>query len=377
MTAPSPRTSPRQASASRARSRRLRTRRWLGAALVAVAAVPLLGSTSASGDPVRDKLVEAKLVADRLDVLRKQESVLAEEFDQGRLRVAAVEQQVAANQRQLASARRDLAKRHRDLARFAAIAYMRGGDDLLSLVLHSGNGDTSASEGYLTATSGKKEQLLAAVKKAEAGSAAAADQLAQARDAAVAARDDLEGKRKAVSALVLEQQQIVTRVQGELKLVVAQVELLRAAQAQAQALAAARALALNAPGLPGGWPPPIPLPGTAGADVIPWAVSRIGLPYVWGAAGPSTFDCSGLVLWSWAHAGRGSLPHSSAAMYAMSQHLPLSALQPGDLVFFGSPVHHVGIYVGNAMMIDAMNSNTPVNYHSIYALGEPPMGGRL
>ena len=137
-------------------------------------------------------------------------------------------------------------------------------------------------------------------------------------------------------------------------------------------------------------PPPVPPPPAApvpvdrpaqaplaGGDVITWAETRLRSPYVWGAAGPNTFDCSGLVLWSFAQAGRGSLPHSSQAMYAMSLHIPLSALRPGDLVFFGQPVHHVGIYIGGGNMIDALNSRTPVAIHSIYGISEAPIAGRI
>ena len=105
--------------------------------------------------------------------------------------------------------------------------------------------------------------------------------------------------------------------------------------------------------------------------------SRLGSPYVWAAAGPSTFDCSGLVLWSYLQAGRGALPHSSAAMFAMSAPLPLSALQPGDLVFFGTPVHHVGIYVGAGTMIDAPHTGSVVRFDNIFAFGDPPMAGRI
>ena len=70
-------------------------------------------------------------------------------------------------------------------------------------------------------------------------------------------------------------------------------------------------------------------------------------------------------------------PVPGFVMYAMSAHIPLSALQPGDLVFYGSPVHHVGIYVGGGQMIDALHTGTVVRYDSIFALGEPPMVGRL
>ncbi|HWE89389.1 MAG TPA: NlpC/P60 family protein [Pseudonocardiaceae bacterium] len=92
-------------------------------------------------------------------------------------------------------------------------------------------------------------------------------------------------------------------------------------------------------------------PGLAG-EAMSIALGERGVPYVWGGASPSGFDCSGLVMWAYAHVGV-SLPHSSDAQSQMGQEVSRGSLQAGDLVFFGSPVHHVGIYVGNGEMVDA------------------------
>jgi cell wall-associated NlpC family hydrolase len=82
------------------------------------------------------------------------------------------------------------------------------------------------------------------------------------------------------------------------------------------------------------------------------AYRQLGKPYRWGATGPDSFDCSGLTMWVWAKAGV-SLPHHSGSQYNQGTHVSQSELRPGDLVFFGSPIHHVGIYVGNGNMINA------------------------
>jgi peptidoglycan DL-endopeptidase CwlO len=96
----------------------------------------------------------------------------------------------------------------------------------------------------------------------------------------------------------------------------------------------------------------IPTANTIGAQALRWALRARGSPYVWGAAGPHAFDCSGLVLWAYAHVGI-SLPHLAAAQYNMGIHVGRNQLQPGDLVFFYSDIGHVGLYIGNDLMVDA------------------------
>jgi cell wall-associated NlpC family hydrolase len=107
-------------------------------------------------------------------------------------------------------------------------------------------------------------------------------------------------------------------------------------------------------------------PAGAAGVAIRAAEGEIGIPYSWGGASPSGFDCSGLMLWSWAKAGV-SLPHSSASQSTMGSYVSLSDLQPGDLIFFGNPVHHVGMYVGNGDMIDAPDTGSTVKIQPIFS----------
>jgi peptidoglycan DL-endopeptidase CwlO len=107
----------------------------------------------------------------------------------------------------------------------------------------------------------------------------------------------------------------------------------------------------------------VPASGRAGVAVAT-ARKQVGKPYVWAAAGPGAFDCSGLTMYSWSAAGV-ALPHSSSMQMGVGNRVSRSQLQPGDLVFFYSPIHHVGLYVGGGMMIHAPTSNDVVKYASI------------
>ena len=98
--------------------------------------------------------------------------------------------------------------------------------------------------------------------------------------------------------------------------------------------------------------------GRAGAAVR-YAMAQVGDAYVYGATGPSAFDCSGLTMMAWAQAGV-SLPHSSSAQMGSGPHISQSQLQPGDLVFYYSPVSHVGMYIGNGMIVNAENPGSGV-----------------
>lgn len=108
---------------------------------------------------------------------------------------------------------------------------------------------------------------------------------------------------------------------------------------------------------------PVPASGRAGA-ALDYAMAQVGDAYVWGAAGPDSFDCSGFTMAAWAQAGV-SLPHSSSAQYSSGPAVSRDALQPGDLVFYYSPISHVGIYIGNGQIVHASNPSTGVRVDPI------------
>lgn len=110
----------------------------------------------------------------------------------------------------------------------------------------------------------------------------------------------------------------------------------------------------------------VPASGRAGAAVA-YAMAQVGDAYVYGAAGPNAFDCSGLTMMAWAAAGV-ALPHSSSAQFSSGTRVAASDLQPGDLVFYYSPISHVGMYIGNGMIADAANPGTDVRVAGLYSM---------
>jgi cell wall-associated NlpC family hydrolase len=110
----------------------------------------------------------------------------------------------------------------------------------------------------------------------------------------------------------------------------------------------------------------IPVSGRAAAAVH-YAMAQVGKPYVYGAAGPSAYDCSGLTMRAWGAAGVG-LSHSSSAQYGEGTHISPSQLQPGDLVFYYSPISHVGMYIGNGMIVNAENPSAGIRVAPLYSM---------
>jgi cell wall-associated NlpC family hydrolase len=112
--------------------------------------------------------------------------------------------------------------------------------------------------------------------------------------------------------------------------------------------------------------PNFTIPGNSvGVQALRFALTRRGDPYVWGGAGPDDFDCSGLVMWAYGKVGI-SLPHFTGDQWNSGQHISRSQLEPGDLVFFFPDISHVGLYVGDGLMLDAPTFGQPVQIQPIF-----------
>jgi cell wall-associated NlpC family hydrolase len=114
--------------------------------------------------------------------------------------------------------------------------------------------------------------------------------------------------------------------------------------------------------------PTVSAPPISGAGIgvaaLRAAASQLGKPYRWGAEGPGSYDCSGLTSWAFAHAGV-TLPRSSSQQALVGTPVSWNEMQPGDLVFYYSPVSHVGIYAGDGKFINAPQSGDVVRYQNV------------
>ena len=171
----------------------------------------------------------------------------------------------------------------------------------------------------------------------------------------------------------------IDKVRDDLKAKEAEVrKKLQRANALLSRLTAAQRAALNPPSeAPPATTQPtttsnVPVSGRAKL-AVDFAYAQLGKPYEWGADGPGSYDCSGLTMMAWRQAGV-SLPHSSGMQYGYGTHISQSALQPGDLVFFYSPISHVGIYIGGGKMIHAPRPGDVVKITSISGSYMPYVG---
>ena len=106
-------------------------------------------------------------------------------------------------------------------------------------------------------------------------------------------------------------------------------------------------------------------PTSTGQKIADAAMSKQGAPYVWGATGPSSFDCSGLTSWAYNQVGK-SIPRTSGAQASGGTPVSLNALQPGDIISYYSGASHVAIYIGDGKIVHAVNEGTPVQVNDIY-----------
>jgi peptidoglycan DL-endopeptidase CwlO len=347
-------------SLSSARARTVRYRLpVLAFAAAAVAAMVLpagIGAASPSSH------LSLRQVEARVSALNTRAERITETFDSANTRLVALQRKERITNALLAHDRALLAKVQQRVAAGASAAYRTGGlDPTLSLV-SSGSPQT-----FLDQTASLDE-----VARYDANQVAYANAAQREVAAAEAVHNaQVTQQREIVSSVTSARTQIESLLSQQNQLL----DRLKASQRERLANQE-NSTAQHESSLRHSYNPPAYNGAASGraAVAIRYAYAQLGKPYQWGGAGPDSFDCSGLTMRSWGAAGV-ALPHSAAGQQAMLPQVSLSALEPGDLVFFGDPAFHTAIYIGGGNIIQAPHTGTVVQISSLSSM-PPTSAGR-
>lgn len=323
---------------------------------------------SARADEISDKKAQAAQIAAKIDQLGQTIEQYAEAANGAQIELDSLNQQVADAQGKVAAAQAERDVHKGEIKSYAVKAYVSGGDTSHTLAATGGDGDLGQRASYLNAAAGNRQQLIDGLRSTEHDLQTQIGQLSDAKGQAEAKANDLNAKKASAQSASDELQRLKQQTDSELANLVAAEQARKAAEEQARAEARAKAQQASRPRAvisdPGPGPGPAPSSSYDVGAVIAEAERQLGKPYVWGAAGPDSFDCSGLTLWAW-RAGGVSLPHYTGSQYAATRHISLSDLQPGDLVYYNG-MGHVALYIGGGRIIHAPHAGDVVKFDALY-----------
>ncbi len=371
--------------ASTAARRSIRHAPWFAALALVVALVPLTGGHRAYGDPIDDKQAEANALQAQIDANGHKIDALSEQYNGAQYHLEQAQAAADDAQQKLDATRAEVA-RLRGLIKERAAALYRGVGQGGPIDFDAKSATEIISRAKYSSLAAQHDtQLLDQLRRAEDTLGIEKTKAEQAQAQAEDEQNQIKKTEADVQAANDQQEQLLSQVNGEIAQLVAEAqarkeaEALAAAQARFVDAAAANAAAANAPRATtppntrggtssGGGDAPVgnaPVSGGAGA-AIEYARAQLGKPYCYAGAGPSCFDCSGLTMRAWGAAGV-SMPHYSGAQYSMFPHVPLNAMQPGDLVFWGpGGSQHVGLYIGGGQMIAAPSTGDVVKIQAVW-----------
>lgn len=331
--------------------------RALRAVAVAAAATALvatsLGVAPSMAAPSRSQLEQARA---RLYELEKDFELVVERYNAVHERSIGLQNKIAETDAEIRRLDERIAVEREAAVALATALYKAGPAATLDVVLSSESlSDMDARLEYLRSSGEAQGEVFARLEDLRARV-----------DAKYATLDDARADAgRAESKLV----ELTTDIEAKMASQRAEIEQLtalieaaeRRAEARHRALAEASLLAI--PVDDDFEPAPGPTPAARAA--IEFALAQLGKPYEWGASGPDTYDCSGLTQSAWASAGV-AIPRNSAMQFAGLRHVGSTEWAPGDLLFFGSPIHHVGMYLGKGKMVEAPYTGSHVRINSAH-----------
>lgn len=338
----------------------------------------IVGPQGASADTIDDKRRQAANIADQLDNLVEQMDALGEDYSEALQTQADLSVEIERAQADVAAAEAQLAQMRGTLYMSAVTQFMHGGrnstltnlfasaggvqdalqrSQLTSIAMNQGSLTTDSLDATATELTKKKKVL--EKKKVQAENVAS----------------DVLKRQGAAEALAARYQDLQSTVQGDLVDLLREERSRRDAQALTDAQNQANSYNSKYSSIRKRYAN-IPQVSARSQSAIRAALSQLGVPYRYAMSSPGkAFDCSGLTAYAWGKAGVG-LPRNSRAQYASLPRIPKELAKAGDLIFTGSPIHHVGIYLGNGTMVHAPQSGDvvkvgPIRWYKVVGVVRP------
>ena len=332
---------------------RLRSVTSVAIALIAIASPLFLAPSAEAAQTLAQ-------VQARVRQLEEEATTAAEEAQEAKVKLASLNRTLAGIQAKKEVQSQSVSALSKSLSAIAVEQYKTGGlSQSLELLFSSNPALYLSAAGSLEAITRKKSVELrkyqAAKQRLTATSLTVNDKLVLVQEA----QKKLAAQSARANAKLAEAELLLSKLKKEDRERLARLAQQEEDDDQKSSLAAAKALS-----------------GVSGRSgkALQYALKQIGDKYVFGAAGMTTWDCSGLTMRAFQNAGV-SLPHSSRAQYSYGKSVKRSELKPGDLVFFGRPISHVGIYIGGGKMVHAPRSGSRVKIASAANLGRKPYIG--
>lgn len=349
-----------------------RVKRTLAVGLVGLFGSLILVPGSAHGDTIDDKRAQAARLQAEINENGRKTDVLSEQINGAQYELDQAQAKIADAETRTEAAKAESDRLEGLLAARAVRIYQGAGNTSpLDAVDVASVNDIASRRKYASAASSHDSALVDELTRAREVLAEQKAEQEEIKGQARAERERLDSARAEIRSANARQADLLSQTKGELAGLIAEEQARQAAADAARAAqltAPARATNTGGGGGGGGNAIPANLPTASGGagQAVAFARAQLGKPYQYAATGPNSYDCSGLTMMAWRSAGV-SMPHYSGAQYRAFPRVPLSALQPGDLVFWGpGGSAHVSIYVGGGNVITAPQTGDVVKLRPIY-----------
>jgi cell wall-associated NlpC family hydrolase len=338
-----------------------------------VFALPVVLSALTLSSLAAPSAKEVEAAQQRLGHLQHEFESIAEQYNNAKYQLSLIERKLAEARSQREGAERKARAAEARLAERAVQAYLGTGSQVDGLLGAESIAEFSDRLVFMGAVAEGDAEIGRRATNARQEAQWAAQRFADTLAERQRQVTSIKGQLDRLDSMINEQAALYEQLNQDRKDFLDALAAQRAALAQARQEASQGSPPADTTGDTGGYIPPV---NASGAQIaVGAALSVQGTQYVWGSADPSVgFDCSGLTSWAWGQAGV-SIPHSSAAQYSSLPHVPLGSVQPGDLIFYYSPISHVALYIGGGQIVHATHPGADGAVHTDSMYGyDPPVG---